>query len=164
MQHKKKSKQTLKIRWIILLIVIMIAIVVIALITINKKEESTTSGQPANILNNASSDLGNIIDNTTVMENKTEEEKRSNTNLSGTYIYNENVKYEYKDEGKGTMYDSDMEFEFVYTVKDNNLEIDFMLDALRDASYTFTLEGKNLTLIGGEGTTGGEYRLQKETK
>ena len=46
----------------------------------------------------------------------------------------------------------------------HNIEIDFMLDALRDASYTFTLEGKNLTLIGGEGTTGGEYRLQKETK
>ena len=80
----------------------MIAIVVIAIITINKKEESTTSGQPANIVNNASSDLGNIIDNTTVMENKTEEEKKSNANLTGTYIYNENVKYEFKEDCSST--------------------------------------------------------------
>ena len=164
MQHKKKSKQTLKIKWILLLIVIMIAIAVIAIITINKKEESATSNQSTDVVNADKNVTNSNINATTISDNKTEDEYESNVNLVGTYIYNENVKYEFKEDGKGAMYDSDTKFEFTYTINDNKLEIDFTLDALHDASYNYTIDGDILTLVGGEGTTGGEYKLQKETK
>ena len=136
----------------------MIDIAGIAIITINKKEKSTINNQPTETVNYSDSD----VNTTTTSDNKTEE--KSNLNLKGTYIYNENVKYEFKEDGKGAMYDSDTKFEFTYTINDNKLEIDFTLDALHDASYNYTIDGDILTLVGGEGTTGGEYKLQKETK
>ena len=142
----------------------MIAIAVIAIITINKKEESATSNQSTDVVNADKNVTNSNINATTISDNKTEDEYESNVNLVGTYIYNENVKYEFKEDGKGAMHDSGMKFDYTYTDNNNKLEIDFTLDALRDASYTYTLEGETLTLVGGEGTTGGEYRLQKETK
>ena len=142
----------------------MIAIAVIAIITINKKEESATSNQSTDVVNADKNVTNSNINATTISDNKTEDEYESNVNLVGTYIFNENVKYEFKVDRKGAMHDSGMKFDYTYTVNNNKLEIDFTLDALRDASYTYTLEGETLTLVGGEGTTGGEYRLQKETK
>ena len=82
--------------------------------------------------------------------------------LKGTFIYNNNVKYEFDGNGKGAMYDGNTKYDYTYTIQEGNLMMDFKNEAVHDATYTYQLEGEVLTLIGGEGTTGGEYTLNKE--
>ena len=84
--------------------------------------------------------------------------------LEGTFVYNENVKYEFQSNGKGAMYDTNIKYGYTYTIENQNIMLDFENEAIHDATYTYQLEGDTLTLIGGEGTIGGEYILKKENK
>lgn len=84
--------------------------------------------------------------------------------LKGTFVYNNNVKYEFNEKGKGAMYDGDTKYEYTYKIDDKKVTMDFKDEIIHDATYTFNLEDDILTLIGGEGTTGGEYTLKKENK
>lgn len=93
----------------------------------------------------------------------TEEVNSEDTSLlKGTFIYSENVKYEFNGKGKGAMYDRNSKYDYTYTIENENIMMDFKNEALRDATYTYKLEDDTLTLIGGEGTTGGKYILKKE--
>ena len=60
--------------------------------------------------------------------------------------------------------DGDSHFEYTYTVKDNTVKLDFALDYVNDCEYTFTVDGNNLTFIGGKGTAEPrkEYKLTKQ--
>ena len=84
--------------------------------------------------------------------------------LKGTFVYNNNVKYEFNEKGEGAMYDGDTKYEYTYKIDDKKVTMDFKDEIIHDATYTFNLEDDILTLIGGEGTTGGEYTLKKENK
>lgn len=86
----------------------------------------------------------------------------SNKTLNGIYVYNESVKYEFDGKSKGNMYDGDSKYEYTYVIDDKKLSIDFKDEMMYDATYEFTLENDTLVLIGREGTTGGEYTLNKE--
>ena len=83
--------------------------------------------------------------------------------LQGTFRYNESVKYEFNGKGKGAMYDNETEYKYAYSVDGNILKIDFKDEVIYDATYTFNITDNTLTLIGGEGTTGGEYVLERES-
>lgn len=83
--------------------------------------------------------------------------------LKGTFVYGESVKYEFNGKGNGAMYDSNTKYSYTYSIEENKLEIDFINEAVRDATYTFSIENNTLTLIGGEGTMGGEYILERES-
>ena len=100
------------------------------------------------IINNKDNNSTNAEDNT----------------LIGTFIYNENVKYEFNNNGKGAMYDNETEYPYSYSIEENKLKLDFTDESVRDASYTYSIENDILTLIGGEGTMGGEYILERESK
>lgn len=41
--------------------------------------------------------------------------------------------------------------------------IDFSDEAVHDGTYTFSVDGDTLTLIGGEGTIGGSYELHRQS-
>ena len=82
--------------------------------------------------------------------------------LKGTFKYCENVKYEFDGKGSGAMYDSGTEYKYTYIIEGDTLKIDFKPENIYDATYTFKIESNTLTLIGREGTTGGEYLLEKE--
>lgn len=84
--------------------------------------------------------------------------------LKGTFVYGESVKYEFSGKGNGAMYDSDTEYPYTYLIEENTLKLDFKDEAVRDATYTFSIENDTLTLIGGEGTMGGEYILERESE
>lgn len=84
--------------------------------------------------------------------------------LQGTFKYSESVKYEFSGKGKGAMYDNDTEYQYTYSIDGDTLKLDFKDEAVRDATYTFSIENDNLTLIGGEGTMGGEYILERESE
>ena len=85
-----------------------------------------------------------------------------NTGLCGVWAYGDHTRYEFDEDGSGTMILDDWEFPYQYTTDENQLYMNFESDSLRDAVYTYLLEGKQLTLTGGEGTTGGTYQLTKE--
>lgn len=85
--------------------------------------------------------------------------------LDGIYVYDESIKYEFDGSGKGTMnIDEQYKFEYTYKIKKEQLILNFIDDAVHDATYTYSLKGDILTLVGGEGTAGGEYTLSKESK
>ena len=86
---------------------------------------------------------------------------KSQNELNGIFIYNENVKYEFNGRTKGAMYDRDNHYSFTYKVEEDKLMINFKNTAVYDATYSFKLEEDTLTLIGLEGTTGGEYILKR---
>lgn len=86
----------------------------------------------------------------------------SENELNGIFIYNENVKYEFNGKNKGAMYDGGNKYEYTYKINEDKITMDFKDEEIYDATYTFKLENNTLILIGGEGTTGGEYILKKE--
>ena len=88
----------------------------------------------------------------------------SENNLTGTFHYNDSISYEFKENGKGAMYDGNSKYDYTYTIDGEKLTMDFKNEAVHDATYTFKLENDTLTLQGEEGTIGGEYTLKKENK
>ena len=85
----------------------------------------------------------------------------SEENLIGTFYYNDSIRYEFKKNGKGAMYDGNSKYEYTYTNDGQKIKMNFKNEAVHDATYTFKLENDTLTLQGEEGTTGGEYILKK---
>lgn len=59
-------------------------------------------------------------------------------------------------------YADDVTYSYAYTVKGKKLILDFTEDIVRDCDYTFSVNETALTLIGGTGTDGGSYKLNKE--
>lgn len=82
--------------------------------------------------------------------------------LVGTWSMNQATEYIFEKNGTGTLHSGTSSYQFTFTVKDDVLSMDYDTDALKDCSYTFTVQEKTLTLVGGEGTIGGTYTLTKE--
>lgn len=82
--------------------------------------------------------------------------------LKGTWDYDGNTVYQFDGKGRGALRLPLSSYDFSYEVKDNQLHIDFSDEAVHDGSYTFTVNGDTLTLIGGEGTIGGSYELHRQ--
>lgn len=86
----------------------------------------------------------------------------SNDNsIEGIWIYDESTHYCFNEDGTGCMGIGDEDYEYTYTVKGNTVSIDFAQSFLHDCKYTFMIKGDTLTLVGGEGTAGGEYELRR---
>ena len=81
--------------------------------------------------------------------------------LEGKWDMDEVTSYEFYRNGKGIMVLPSTEYEFTYTVKDHTLYIDFLYDGAKDARYTFAVDGKALTLDGGNATVQYIYVLTK---
>ncbi|MBR2406009.1 MAG: hypothetical protein IKB04_03045 [Clostridia bacterium] len=82
--------------------------------------------------------------------------------LSGAWMYDQYTKYEFDGYGKGCMCLSDTHYEYSYKINGNTLSMDFENEAVHDCSYTFSVKDNTLTIVGGEGTSGGTYKLNKE--
>ena len=80
--------------------------------------------------------------------------KKSNE-LVGTWRYDEHTQYVFEKDGTGKLLADDVTYSYAYTVKGTE-------DIVRDCDYTFSVNGTALTLIGGTGTDGGSYKLNKE--
>lgn len=82
--------------------------------------------------------------------------------LSGTWVYDQYTKYEFDGYGKGCMCLENTHYEYSYKIDGDKLSMDFENEAVHDCSYTFSVEDNTLTIVGGEGTSGGTYKLKKE--
>lgn len=138
MQTKKFKKKRSPLIIIIAIIIILIAIITFFKLSKNEK---------------------NIGNNSTTNYN--------DTSLIGTFLYEENdTKYEFKEDGTGSMSSGNYNFGYKYKVDGNILEIDFSRDEVHDAKYSFELNNGILKLTSKEGTVsiGEEYILKKENK
>lgn len=82
--------------------------------------------------------------------------------LSGTWVYDQYTKYQFDGYGKGCMCLDNAHYEYSYEIEDNTLSMDFENEAVHDCSYTFSVKDNTLTIVGGEGTSGGTYSLTKQ--
>ena len=81
--------------------------------------------------------------------------------LVGTWKYDQYTEYEFYDNGKGCLCVDDVHYEYKYKISGDKLTLDFTEDVVRDCEYTFIVENESLTLVGGEGTDKGTYKLNK---
>lgn len=86
--------------------------------------------------------------------------------LKGTWVYGETATMQFNGKGNGiiALSETNTEYTFTYTVDESILQIQFDNTYIANATYTFTVESDNLTLFGGDGTTGGTYALIKVKK
>ena len=83
--------------------------------------------------------------------------------LIGTWVYDNHTKYVFENDGRGKLVTDDIIYEYTYKHNGEKLIIDFTEDIVRDCDYTFSIDGSaTLTLIGGDGTDGGTYILNKK--
>lgn len=87
--------------------------------------------------------------------------KKELDTFTGTWIYDEYTKYEFDGKGNGCMCIEELHYEYTYTVKDNQLILDFNDNSVHDCTYIFSVKDDKLTIIGREGTVGGTYELHK---
>ena len=142
MQNKnKKKKQTL-----MKISIVVIALVIIIIIATNAKTISNTISSKF-----ASKDKNREpVVNTDV------------SLLKGTFLYTDDVKYEFNEDNTGALYDGDNKYEYTYRIHDQQVTLTFEDKTIHESTYTFYFIDDCLKLIGGEGTVGGEYILKKE--
>lgn len=82
--------------------------------------------------------------------------------LQGTWRYDEHTTYEFDGRRHGCMELTTIQMKFTYKVKKDVVTLDFVDENISDCVYKFHVESDKLTLEGGEGTSGGTYKLYKE--
>lgn len=81
--------------------------------------------------------------------------------LKGKWDLDGTTAYEFSGEGTGALLLPNVTYDFTYTIKDDQISIDYENESVRDGTYTFSVEEDKLTLFGGEGTVGGTYTLTR---
>ena len=81
--------------------------------------------------------------------------------LKGKWDLDGTTAYEFSGDGNGALLLPNVTYDFTYTIKDDQISIDYENESVRDGTYTFSVEEDKLTLIGGEGTVGGTYTLTR---
>lgn len=85
----------------------------------------------------------------------------SRSPVQGKWTVDGVTTYEFRRNGTGTLILPSSEYEFVYSIKEDILYIDFDYEGAKDAQYKFTVEGDVLTMEGGNTTTQGTLTLKK---
>lgn len=83
--------------------------------------------------------------------------------IIGVWQYDEYTKYEFNKDGTGCLFADDVHYEYTYKLSGDKIIINFEKDVVRDCDYTYSVEDDTLTLIGGDGTDGGTYKLEKQS-
>lgn len=81
--------------------------------------------------------------------------------LIGTWVYDDYTQYVFEKDGNGCLKVDDVTYDYTYKITGNKLSLDFSEDVVRDCEYSFSIDGNELMLIGGENTDGGTYTLKK---
>ena len=90
-------------------------------------------------------------------------ERKAAAALNGTFVIGA-TEYEFDGRGSGCLHVEDAyHYAYTYKIRRETLRINYKAAEVHDAVYTFSLDGDTLTLIGGEGTAGGTYELQRKT-
>lgn len=84
------------------------------------------------------------------------------TKLLGTWSFNGEATYSFDEENMGRLDIGNAQYTYTYKVlSDHRVMLDYEDEAVEDAEYQYSVKGDHLTLKGGEGTTGGTYKLSR---
>lgn len=83
--------------------------------------------------------------------------------LKGKWDLDGTTAYEFSGKGNGALLLPNVTYDFTYTIKGDQISIDYENESVRDGTYTFSVEEDKLTLIGGKGTAevGKVYELTR---
>lgn len=82
--------------------------------------------------------------------------------LAGTWDFDGTTTYSFDGEGSGAMVLPSISYDFTYTIDGNKLVIDYINESVHDSPYEFAVDGDILTMVVGEGTVGGTYKLTRQ--
>lgn len=82
--------------------------------------------------------------------------------LKGKWDFDGTTAYEFSGEGTGAMVLPSISYDFTYTIDGNKLVIDYINESVHDSTYEFAVDDDTLTMVGGEGTVGGTYKLTRQ--
>lgn len=82
--------------------------------------------------------------------------------LAGTWDFDGTTTYVFDGNGTGVMALPSISYDFTYTIDGNKLVIDYINESVHDSPYEFAVDGDILTMVGGEGTVGGTYKLTRQ--
>ncbi len=86
---------------------------------------------------------------------------QDNNPIQGKWDMDGVTVYEFGDSGRGSLILPSAQYDFTYKISDDDLQILFEYEGAKDAKYSFKVEGDTLTLIGGNETTKGTYKLSR---
>lgn len=81
--------------------------------------------------------------------------------LAGTWSADDITLLEFEANGSGRLILPEEEYAFTYTLKDDQLKLDFASSRASDGTYTVSLMFDTLELNGGRGTIGAAFTLQR---
>ena len=96
---------------------------------------------------------------TTAAELKSEDKLASG--IIGTWSVDDSTGLSFGENNKGKLIIPDEEYAFSYKLDGDQLTLDFVSSKATDGTYTASLSGDTLTLIGGKGTIGGTFELSR---
>ena len=96
---------------------------------------------------------------TTAAELKAEDELASG--IIGTWSVDDSTGLSFGENNKGKLIIPDEEYAFSYKLDKDQLSLDFVSSKATNGTYTASLSGDTLTLIGGKGTIGGTFELSR---
>lgn len=82
--------------------------------------------------------------------------------LAGTWDFDGTTTYSFDGEGSGATVLPSISYDFTYTIDGNKLVIDYINESVHDSPYEFAVDGDILTMVVGEGTVGGTYKLTRQ--
>lgn len=81
--------------------------------------------------------------------------------IIGTWSADEETSLYFGENNKGKLILTDEDYAFSYKIEGDQLSLDFVSSKASDGTYTASVSGDTLTLIGGKGTIGGTFELGK---
>lgn len=86
----------------------------------------------------------------------------SDCEIFGSWAYEDGTIYEFNNDMTGGLYAGDYKYTYTFSLNGNYISIDYDNEEVHDAKYTFEIVDGRLKLIGGEGTAGGSYLLERK--
>lgn len=85
-----------------------------------------------------------------------------NDSIVGLWLYIDGTKYEFNGDMTGGMYVGEYKYTYTYSISDHELKINYDNAEVHDSVYEYSFNNGKLKLIGGDGTAGGEYLLDRK--
>ena len=123
------------------------------------EENGTESKSETETATEAETDAETETAAETAAELKSENELASG--IIGTWAADENTGLSFGEDNKGKLIIPDEDYAFSYKIDKDQLSLDFVSSKATDGTYTASVSGDTLTLIGGKGTIGGTFELNR---
>ena len=121
--------------------------------------EETTAAKEETTTESKTTETETTAAETTAAEVKSE--AKLDSAIIGTWSVDERTSLNFGESSKGKLILPDEDYAFSYKIEGDQLSLDFVSSKATDGTYTASVSGDTLKLIGGKGTIGGTFELSK---